>query len=490
MRNRLQWQLLLIACAGVLVAATAFVLIRDVVTSAERVVISDTQKQLTAAVAELERQYRDRVTTDSSWAALPEPAQELSLRSLSFAVLRAYPGVEGGYAIRRHLLGYAYPTHDAGAAKTDIPEAERPSIEKTAYSAAEDHSASQLLRGSRDLVLIEARQVTGNSSAWVMKRIPNQAATSAFRHNAMSGALALLALCGIAAALATALRLRSGLAEVQSGLLSLEHSPDYRLPERLDELGTISASINRMANSRQKIESELRRADRMRAMGRLVASVAHEIRNPLNSIRLAIQVVERRFATGGAPEFQAVQAEVDRLNRLLSDLLAFGSNSPGPGVVRDIGELAGECARLVQQDAGSRRVRLEVAAGPAPLTACLDENRFRQALFNILLNAIQATPPGGLVRMEIFQDQQHAVVRVGDSGPGLSDDQRDHLFEAFYSTKPGGTGLGLAVSTELMAAMGGSLLFEGNQPGAVFALRLPLAKEHTYAQHNSSDRRG
>jgi len=113
-KRRLQLQLLFILLAAVLVAALSVLLISDAVQSAEGVVLADAARTLTAAASELDQQYQDRVSADSAWLSLPVAAQDTSLRGVSQAVLRSYPGVEGGYHDGAHFLGYSYPTHDAG----------------------------------------------------------------------------------------------------------------------------------------------------------------------------------------------------------------------------------------------------------------------------------------------------------------------------------------------------------------------------------------
>jgi hypothetical protein len=116
-KRRLQLQLLFILLAAVLVAALSVLLISDAIQSAEGVVLADADRTLTAAASELDQQYQDRVTADSAGMTLPVPAQDTSLRGVSQAVLRSYPGVEGGYYGGARFLGYSYPTHDTGVKK-------------------------------------------------------------------------------------------------------------------------------------------------------------------------------------------------------------------------------------------------------------------------------------------------------------------------------------------------------------------------------------
>ncbi|MBV9032913.1 MAG: ATP-binding protein, partial [Acidobacteriaceae bacterium] len=107
------------------------------------------------------------------------------------------------------------------------------------------------------------------------------------------------------------------------------------------------------------------------------------------------------------------------------------------------------------------------------LYAYFDSQQLTQALVNLLLNAIQATPAHGRIQVYVDDRKDEVEIIVQDGGPGLSDEQREHLFEPFYTTKPGGTGLGLAISRELMRSQGGDLVYRANETGARFVIQLP-----------------
>ena len=159
--------------------------------------------------------------------------------------------------------------------------------------------------------------------AWAMQRRPRQSGTAG--RSALLIALVLAALLSVGGTLRMAVKLRRGVADIQGGLAGLEKDFNQSLPESSGELGEISQSINRMAAVRRKLEEELRREDRLRAVGRTVAGFAHEIRNPLNGIRLSMQVLEQRLKRGTveAQDLKLVIGEVDRMDALLTDLLAF-----------------------------------------------------------------------------------------------------------------------------------------------------------------------
>jgi len=475
-RRRLQLQLLLILLAAVSVASLSILLILDSIRNAEQSVIADMSKQLSAALSQLGRQYSERAPADITTRTAPLATENGSLRAISQAVLHSYPGVEGGYFLRGEFLGYAFPTHDNPSAKTDVPEAERSAIQEVANLAARSGKGEQLLHGGNELVLIQATALPRQDAvAWAMQRRSREPA-SLWRRTLLF-ALVMAALLSVGGTLQMGIALRRGIARIQDGLGTLEKDFGYSLEEGKDELGEISRSINRMASVRRKLEDELRREDRLRAIGRTVAGLAHEIRNPLNGIRLSMQLLEQRLKRGSIePEnLRSVIAEVDRMDALLGDLLAFREKKQ-PNVARqNLLPLVERCVHLVQPQAGPGKIHTE--AEDVSLCARIDPQRFTQALMNLLLNAVEATQQQGEVAVSLRRKDGSVAIEVRDSGAGLSREQQQHLFEAFYTTKPDGTGLGLAVSRELVTEMGGTLTYRNGSPGATFVIELPAVAD-------------
>ena len=434
---------------------------------------------------------------DSTWRALALASQDTSLRGASQAVLGSYPGVEGGFYDGMHFVGYSYPSHDTGGKKTDVPVAELDDILATISQSRSAGAAQRILHGSRDIVVIDAKtdRETG-CTTWAMKRLSGQSDPGTHRGEILLAALVLAALISIGGTLATGIVLRRGITQIKSGLAALESNFSHRLPERNDELGEISHSINRMAEARQKLETDLRREDRLRTIGRLVAGIAHEIRNPLNSIKLSIQYLQRRIGDHGvrAEDLHPVVEEVDRLSALLTTLLAFQKTRAPAFVDRPLAPVLEQCVSLVRRQADVRTVTIRSEIPPPDVEARFDAEQLTQVLMNLLLNAVEAAGPDGTVEVRVAKQDETIRIEVRDSGPGLSDEQREHLFEAFYTTKEGGTGLGLAVSRELAAGMGGALHYRNNGPGATFEIELPAAAQRRpdeeHAERHDTHRRG
>jgi signal transduction histidine kinase len=473
LQRRLQLQLLFILLAAVSVAALSGLLIYDSIHSAEAAVLADTHRELASATGELGQQYAARVASDATWPALPASAKNFALRAISEAVLRSHPGVEGGYFAGSVFLGYAFPTHENPSAKTDVPEAEKEAIEGVVLHSQDAGAANRVLRGGDYLVVIQAQAVpNAQAVAWTMKRLTRR--LGGIYRSLLLLAFVLAALLGIGATLTLGIGLRRGVAEIQAGLWALEADFSHQIPERSDELGAISRAINQMANVRRKLETDLRREDRLRAVGRMVAGIAHEIRNPLNGIRLSMQSLEQRLKnqTVRHQDLELVIEEVDRMDALLSDMLPFQQRSVAQITHQPVLPVIERCIHLVEPQAKDSNANIRVTTPDAELHASFDARALMQVLTNLLLNAVEASPPETAIDVKVEKDGEFTAIVVHDHGPGLDAEQREHLFEAFYTTKAEGTGLGLAVSRELVEAMGGRLIYRDGQAGATFVVQL------------------
>jgi PAS domain S-box-containing protein len=229
------------------------------------------------------------------------------------------------------------------------------------------------------------------------------------------------------------------------------------------------------------MQSQLRRARALEAMGSLVAGVAHEVRNPLFSISATVDALESELGT--LPEFPEcaalLRSQVDRLNQLMRDLLDYGKPSVlrrGPTRLLDVVRRAvRSCSTLARE----REVRItEELADDLPALD-IDATRVEQALENLLANAVQHAPKGSLVRIVGSLDtggpRPRARCAVEDEGPGLPGESLKQAFEPFFSRRKGGTGLGLPIVQRVAEAHGGSVIAE-NRPGAGarFTLLLPV----------------
>jgi two-component system, NtrC family, sensor histidine kinase PilS len=253
---------------------------------------------------------------------------------------------------------------------------------------------------------------------------------------------------------------------------------------------TTATAIFQDISGQKRLERLHVRAGRLEAVAELGASLAHEIKNPLASIRSAVEQLARMpQADDDARTLGSlIVRESDRLSRLLSEFLDFARTRMTRVDPIDVGTMVGGAAALADAHPDRRTgVRVICSVPETPLVIDGDEDLLYRAVFNLLLNAVQATPAGGEVRVDVTSDVSDqlpagvtmpggaVVVRVSDTGPGISPDVRDRLFEPFITTKPGGSGLGLPVVHRAVEAHRGVVLVDTGATGTRFTVLLPQA---------------
>jgi len=240
----------------------------------------------------------------------------------------------------------------------------------------------------------------------------------------------------------------------------------------------LAGTVRRQAAERSRLQTELRRSERLAALGRLLAGVAHEVRNPLAGIRSTVQLWQRGIGPD-VESFEDLLAEVDRLDGIVERLLHFSRADAQDLAPGDLNAVVAESARLARSPAESQGVRVDLELDPALVPVAMAPPALVQVFRNLTTNALHAMPEGGVLRLATLLDPARglAEVTVADTGPGLSQDMLAHVFEPFYTTKAGGTGLGLAIAREIALAHRGDLRAANKVDGrgAVFTLTLPAA---------------
>ncbi len=478
--DSLRLQAAVIGLASLSMAALAVILIQDALSRAEQTLLREAEQQSTTAVHELREQFLERASVvEDPLSALPIEAQDLSLRGLSGAVLRVYEGVEGGYLLGPGLRVVGYTSR--GERKSGPTEAELESLREMAAvpEAGGGARTRQVVQGTDWLVFAVASVEGADSVAWTLKRLRGARDPVGERRRWWLAGLVLSALIGLGGVISFSVRLRRGADTVNAGLARLESDLGHRLPAMGGDFGRIAAAVNRMAERRAALETTVRQQDRLAALGKVVAGVAHEIRNPLNSIRLGLELLNRRLEKGTARvgEVQGAMEEVDRLDRILARLLAFGRPALEDRALQPIAPLVDRAVAMVHTQSGQKGVSIEVEAGEArPPEADVDGLQVEQVVINLLLNAIEASPAGGTVRVGLAREDEFIRIAVSDDGPGIPDRARDHVFDPYFTTRDSGNGLGLAVSREVVAHHGGSLHFETGVGGTTFTMRLPTQR--------------
>jgi two-component system, NtrC family, sensor histidine kinase HydH len=243
--------------------------------------------------------------------------------------------------------------------------------------------------------------------------------------------------------------------------------------ERLEES---YSQLRSQADLILEIEEQLRRADRLSALGELSAGMAHEIRNPLGSIRGTAEILRDGLPAGDARhEFTGILIrEVERLNRVVEDFLRFARPAPLARAPVDIDRILGEVLTLLRQTSMKSRVLVELDAGGLPPFSGSGE-QLRQAFLNLALNALQAMPEGG--ELKVFTRQVDGEVRISfaDRGQGIPPENLERIFNPFFTTRHEGTGLGLAISHRIVQAHGGRMQVESRLgQGTSFTIHLPM----------------
>jgi len=251
-----------------------------------------------------------------------------------------------------------------------------------------------------------------------------------------------------------------------------------RINAARDRLKLTAEDLQVTLDEKTAMEDELVRSARMAAVGRLSAGLAHEIRNPLASIKGSAEVLADDFPADHPKSrmFTILQEETGRLNQVLSRFLAFARSEPGDIAPFDLPAECRAVVELMEHDPGSVPVTID---SPPGLGAALgDPQQIRQVLLNLVLNATVAAGPNGRVDLILKSGPVQIICSVRDSGPGFSAEAVANFGTPFYSTKSEGTGLGLATSLRIVEDLGGTLAVDSSfTEGASVVLVLPLAEE-------------
>lgn len=453
--------------------------------------MTEAATQLNLGLERMIRQYENGERANTGSSPLIENAQ--ALRAIALESLANLSGLEGGFYAhsKNQLLGYAFPTYLGSGPKTDIPEAERQAITQMVGQAIVTNTQvyDQVERGF-DVILFGAAPLLHNGQAvgavWLMHRLPG-IRNPQWRYYSMN-LIAMLAMAGLVAGSAwlIARRLDKAIAKIVAGIRTLDGPTSPPISATgYAEFDRVVSAINHLTKTvhyqqarREQLERQLHQADRLAILGRLVAGVAHEVRNPLSSIRLKLQLARRGTIELGKlmGAFDVVEKEVLRLDRLVARLLSVAKPTTSTCVPTDIEQFVQ--ARLQNWSArGEFNIMMDYAgAEGSGFFAWVDRDRLGQILDNLIANAVDVlTGAGGTIRISLVRDDDRTFcLAVNDSGPGVSPDARPHLFEPFFTTRPQGTGLGLFLSAEMARASGGTLAYlDAPEGGARFELRFP-----------------
>ena len=459
-------------------------------------VLNDEKKRLGETTRSLVQEYEDRADSarwDHQLPSLNNPDSASSgevLSLLSRLVLQNAEGVSGGFysSAKDTLLGSYSPKNE------DSPEAwangkdrggEREAVLETARSAAHTRQASEkTLLTPGGVVLIQANPIrdgyTVAGSAWSIKRIPELQGTNRFRAYLIVVGLGTAALASVLLTLLMIRNLQVGVRKIEGGLQSLEGNLDSPIdtadePEEIQHvvqaIRRLGATLKDKIEHEQKIESQLRQAERLASLGRLVAGVAHEVRNPLATIRLRVQMCGREAEIPRVKESCLVALEeIERLDGMVNRLLNFARPVQlrlEPADLKNIVEERMEIFRELARQSGVDIVTKTLADD---LSLPVDKGRMAQIFDNVIVNAIEAmSESGGTLFVTLASHRKKPEGRNGvcvefrDTGKGMNPAVVSHVFDPFFTTKSSGTGLGLSICHELVRAHGGDIRVESEE---------------------------
>ncbi len=268
-------------------------------------------------------------------------------------------------------------------------------------------------------------------------------------------------------------------------LVQRERERSIELQKTADGLEHSFKKLQAQSEQIIAIEANLRRAEKLSTLGEMAAMLAHEIRNPLGSIRGTAEILRDDYRPGD-PKYEFIEIQIketERLNRVVEDFLRMARPLPSEMAhCRVLDELE-TVLMLVANDAVKRKITLHLEPVASEVIVKADGEKLRQAFLNIVINALQATANGGSLTIsasvcQVEEGSNICEVRFCDDGCGISVASQARMFEPFYTTKPDGTGLGLAISRKIIEGHGGTLLIESTVgEGTTVIIRLPVLQE-------------
>jgi signal transduction histidine kinase len=435
---------------------------------------------------------RYRFYTTGWQGPVPPLSDDKLHRDLTAAVVLALArqdGVEGGiWQGEARSLAYAYPTYEGSGPKTDLPTAESENIRAiNEQSESEQQVADQRVALRSQTLLLHACPLAGpipRLTAWTMTRVQ---VTTGYSPLGLGLGILLTLMLGMSALLTRltlvwSRRIRgieSALAHDDEGTIpTLERTGERELDRIIDALNEASSRLVVSHRQSESLAARVASSERLAALGRVAAGVAHEIRNPIAAMRLR---AENALAGDDIRRRKALSdmlQQIDRLDALVSELLAMTQRSEPHPVPMELQGFLAVRVEAHRAEAEAREVAIMTESAVAGVM--IDPEMIGRAVDNLLSNAIRHTPAHGKVSISATASAGGLRLTVADGGVGVAPELRDRLFEPFVTGRADGTGLGLAIARELADAHGGhlTLLDPGSampRRGAVFALDLPGA---------------
>ncbi len=489
-RLSFRWQVSLL---GTLVVVLSFAVLFAIVATlryTKTAVLSGEKKRLTEAAQSLAQEYEDRAdsarhSNQQSPLANPNGGSSREVLALtSRLVLQNMEGVGGGFysLAGDSLVGSFRPASEPSQGDIENEASlrdEEGAVREVARAAAGTRqSTERVVVNATGILMISALPIregdTAVGSAWSVKHLADVPGSNRFRAYSITAGLAMAALASVLLTLLVIRNLQGGVRKIESGLLTLEDSLSSHVDTTNEpaEIQHIVQAINRLGKTlkekmehEKEIEGQLRHAERLASLGRLVAGVAHEVRNPLATIRLRVQMC-RRDATEVKVKESCLIAleEIERLNGIVNRLLNFARPIHLQLEAVDLKNLVQERIRSFEELALRNQVQLMTNLPNRQFVTLVDKDRMAQVFDNIIQNALDAMAErGGTLAVTLASNGKQGEKTAGvsvefqDTGKGMDETEAGHVFDPFFTTKSSGTGLGLSISHELIRAHGGDI---------------------------------
>jgi signal transduction histidine kinase len=437
--------------------------------------VTEVRRSVVDAAEDVSHQFDLYLSTfKDSQPNYSDTARQRELLLLLDLALSRDNGVEGGFwTPGSKFIAYSFPTHQP--VKRDVPEAESSRISELNQRVFSNHKAETVQYDSAgEVLLIHSIPVNSGLIIWTMARA-EMGPAAAFEKLA-TGFVGLLLLMLVSGGLILWYLHNWGgqLSRVEQ---QLNESPAGLTKTGLRELDRLIVAFNlqtdRLRESQERsneLSLQLARAERLSALGRMSAGLAHEIRNPIGAMRLqAENALAKTENEAQQRVYQNILHEIARLDDLLERLLA---------VVR-LDKLTIQSTRIRQwlqncvTRIGGESPAVQFQTNSPDIEWAIDEHQMTRALDNLVTNALQHTPAGGWIHVTAEQRDQACYLIVEDSGAGVAEELREKIFEPFTSFRSNGTGLGLAIAREIVEAHGGAISCTQGAHGARFEIRLP-----------------
>jgi signal transduction histidine kinase len=262
----------------------------------------------------------------------------------------------------------------------------------------------------------------------------------------------------------------------------------------IQEKGTQIGALLTMrdAESVRRIEDEIEMSRRLSASGRVTRGVAHEVKNPINAIVLHLQLLQNKLQEidpDTRRHMDIIGSEIYRLDRVVQILVDFTRPRDLHLEEIDLRRLLEDVTALASPDAEQHGVALTCDLSPAPLPVKVDSDLMKQAILNVVLNGVQAMPQGGELVVSARREDEIVIAEIRDQGAGIPQELQEKIFELYFTTKKGGSGIGLAETFQILQWHYGSVDFQSvPDQGTTFRLRLPLAESRSESMKEAAIR--